>query len=257
MPLERALLCLNICAAVILAARLSVSHLGGIYRSFLLLVCYVAASEAVALAFRQGLVSFNYRIYWLALRPVEWALYIGVSYAVVRRLLTDHPGIYSVSKKITAGCFAIALAVSAFSAAMEYGSVGTNDIMVNVALVLQRAVCTGTLLVLVLSLAYLLWFPVEVPRNVAILSTGLVIYFASETTLLLARNVWSPDSLRLVSTLMMLISTACIVVWLFFLNSAGERTTVRPGHSWKTDDQQRVLARLEALNAALVRNARP
>lgn len=255
MSLERALQYLNILAAIALVLRLSVAHLAHIYRSFFLLICYEAVSGLLGLAFTESWMKFDYRLYWLWLRPVELSLYLAVCYSIVRRLLTDHPGIYSVSRRITTACFVLALLTSVLSAQLEY-SAGIHNLPVNIALIAERAVYTGALVVLLLSLSYLLWFPVGVTRNLAVLSSGLVIFFASDTTLVLARNLWSPQSLRLVSTVLGGISTACLVFWAVCISAIGERTTVRPGHSWKADDQQKVLAQLDALNAALIRNAR-
>jgi hypothetical protein len=256
MALETAFHYANICAATVLAVRLFTSHLAHLYRPFLLLVCYGIGADVLSVAVRQQWLPIDYRSLWLLLQPVEWVLYIAVSYGLMQRLLSHHPGIYSVSKKVLLGCFTLALIVSVCSARLEYGSSTIENLPVNVGLIIERAVCTGALLVLVLSLAYLLWFPVEVARNVAFLSAGLVIYFASETALLLARNIWSPQSLRLVSTVLILISTVCLITWAFLLNSAGERSMVRPGHSWSPDDQQRLLTQLDALNSVLVRNSR-
>jgi hypothetical protein len=257
MPIETAFHYLNICAALILAIRLYTSNLRDSYRWFLVLICYETVFGFLAIGIRLHLLRLDYRLLWLCLEPIQWILYFAVCYSLVRRILTDHPGIYSVSKKILIGCFALSALISVLSGQMEYRATGMDDLPVNILLIVDRAVSTGALLVLLLSLGYLLWFPVEVARNVAYLSAGLVVYFASETCLLLARDIWSPQSLRLVSTVLILISTACLVTWIFCLNSVGERVPVRPGHSWKPEEQQRLMSQLDALNAALLRNARP
>lgn len=256
MPLETAFHYANICAAIGLVTRLRASHLGSLYRYFFLLMCYEAIFGSLEVCIRLEWLRIDYRSLWLLLQPVRWILYIAVCYSLMQRLLVDHPGIYSVSKKVLIGCFAFAGLISILSGRIEYGTSGLENLPVNIGLIIDRAVCTGALLVLLLTLGYLLWFPVEVARNVAFLSAGLVIYLASETTLLLARNIWSPQSLRLVSTVLILISTACLIAWAFVLNSVGERRTVRPGHSWNPDSQQKLLTQLDALNAVLVRNSR-
>jgi hypothetical protein len=256
MPLETALHYVNIFASVVLVTRLWASRLGALYRSFLLLMCYEAIFGFLEICIRLEWLRVDYRSLWLFLEPIHWILYVAVCYSLMQRLLADHPGIYSVSKKVLIGCFAVAGLVSILSGRIEYGASGLADLPVNLGLIIDRAVCTGALLVLLLTLSYLLWFPVEVARNVAFLSAGLAIYFASETALLLERNIWSPNSLRLVSTVLILISTACVVIWISFLNSAGEQRTVRPGHSWNPNDRQKLLTQLDALNSVLVRNHR-
>lgn len=256
MSLETAFHYFNICATIFLVIRLWASHLGLTYRWFVLLMCYEAGFGLLTIGIQLELLPFDYRTLWLVLQPVQWILYFAVCYSLMRGLIGNHLGIYSVSKKILLGCFALAGLVSLLSGGLEYGALDLAFAPVNIGIIIDRAACTGALLVLLLSLGYLLWFPVEVARNTAFLSAGLLIYFAAGTVLLLTRDLWSPDSLRLVSTVMILISTACIVTWILFLNSAGEERKVRPGHSWKPEEQQRLLTQLEALNAALIRNAR-
>lgn len=256
MAIETAFHYANICAALVLAVRLCMSQLRDSYLWFLLLICYETIFGLLAIGIRLHLLRIDYRLLWLSLDPIQWGLYFAVCYSLVQRILTDHPGIYSVSKKILLGCFILAALISLLSGRMEYRAAGVEDLPVNILLIVDRAVSTGALLVLLLSLSYLLWFPVEVTRNVAFLSAGLVIYFASETTLLLARDIWSPQSLRLVSTVLILISTACLITWIFVLNTAGEMKAVRPGHSWRPEEHQRLLDQLEALDAALARKHR-
>ncbi len=48
-------------------------------------------------------------------------------------------------------------------------------------------------------LLFLLWFPVEISRNLVVFSAGFVVYFAAKTSLLLERSFWSHDSTRIVS----------------------------------------------------------
>jgi hypothetical protein len=50
--------------------------------------------------------------------------------------------------------------------------------------------------------------------------------------------------------------TACLLVWLVYLDRRGEQRKIRPGHSWRRADQERLIGQLEAINAALVRSAR-
>jgi len=101
-----------------------------------------------------------------------------------------------------------------------------------------------------------LWFPVRMPRNLAIFSTGFVIWFAAKTGLLLARSYWSPESVDFLSTSMNVILSACFAYWSVFITQQGETAAVRIGHSWHVGEQERLIGQLEAMNTALLRAAR-
>jgi hypothetical protein len=134
------------------------------------------------------------------------------------------------------------------------------DRAVAVTLVLDRMIATVALLVLVAMLLFILWFPVQMPRNLALFSVGFVVYFAAKTVFLIFRNYLAHDMTDrmtdLISNATSLVLIGCFVYWLAFINPGGEFSTVRIGHSWRTDEQNRLIGQLEAMNAALLRGAR-
>jgi hypothetical protein len=124
------------------------------------------------------------------------------------------------------------------------------------AIIVERACVTTSLVLLAVTLAFLLWFPVQVSRNIAAVCAGLLAYFAAETAMLLLRGVWSVGSSLSVSMGLVSVHTVCLLFWLRFLNTRGEFRKVTPGHSWHRKDQERLVGQLEAINAALIRSGR-
>jgi hypothetical protein len=124
-----------------------------------------------------------------------------------------------------------------------------------VGLVLDRVVCSVALLVLLLILGFLLWFPVQISKNLIVFTTGFLVYFAAKGTLLIMHSVWSHESLSLVSNLIMFVSSACFAYWAIFITLQGETVPVRLGHVWQRHEQERMIGQLEAMNAALLRAA--
>ena len=190
---------------------------------------------------------------WLWSRPLDWFFYVAVVYALLHDIMMDHPGILSMSRKIFAACFAGSIVIAFVSAGLEFSAAALSG-PINLGFVVERACATAALLLLMLTLVYFLWFPVEVTRNVVFICSGLVVYFAAKTTFLLARDIWSPDSLRLVSTVLIFISTGTFIYWVLSLSRIGELRTVRPGHSWKPEQQKPLMDKLDALNAVLARS---
>jgi hypothetical protein len=124
------------------------------------------------------------------------------------------------------------------------------------AMIVERACITTSLILLAVTLGFLLWFPVQVSRNIAVLCAGLLAYFAAAAAMLLLRDVWSVGSFLTLSMTVVSVHTACLLFWLRYLNTRGELRKVRPGHSWRRKDQERLVGQLEAINAALIRSAR-
>jgi len=48
---------------------------------------------------------------------------------------------------------------------------------------------------------------------------------------------------------------ACFAYWIVFITQRGQAIQVRWGHSWRLDEQRRLLTQLESMNTALLRSA--
>jgi hypothetical protein len=261
MPIESVAQYLNVSVAIVLVLRLTLSRLFQSHRVFGLFIAYDTFSSLFALVSSWGAWHLDYRYLWLTFAPLSWIFYVAVVFSILRGVMNEHRGILSLSQKVLFFCFAGAIAVSVISARLEYAAANVTDpdpiaFWVKLSFILERALCTTALLLLVLSLIYLLYFPVNVTRNVVSICAGLSVYFAVKITLLVTHNVWSPGSLRLVSLAVSFLSTACLLYWLFSLTPKGELKTVRPGHSWKPEQQQRLIEQLNALNDSLLKSTR-
>ncbi len=124
------------------------------------------------------------------------------------------------------------------------------------AFILDRVISSTALLALLCVLCFLLWFPVEISRNLAVFTAGFVVYFAAKTSLLLGRSFWSHDINRIVSIATGIIVTICLAYWGIFISAAGERVRTRLGHLWRPEEQERLMGQLEAINASLLRASR-
>jgi hypothetical protein len=176
-------------------------------------------------------------------------------------VLANLPGILGFSQKLLNSAFISAGILGLLTAPAEYslsGAAAYADPIaraVGIGFVLDRVLSTVALLALVSILGFLLWFPVEVSRNLMVFSTGFLVYFGAKTALSLTRSFWSLENLRLISNLIMFISGACFAYWAMFISRQGETVPVRIGHSWHRREQERLIGQLEAMNAALLRTA--
>ena len=123
-------------------------------------------------------------------------------YSHIEKILVNLPGVARLSKSFLNFACISAVALGVISALIELGAWGlwdSNKLWIGVTaggIIVARMFASIALLVFVAILIFLLWFPVSVSKNVAALTVGLVVYFASKTTLLLARGAWSDSSVR-------------------------------------------------------------
>jgi hypothetical protein len=117
-------------------------------------------------------------------------------------------------------------------------------------------VSTTALLVLLGILAFVLWFPVELPRNLAIFSFGLVIYFAIDIVVMLIHEIAPGISSSAISAIDTSLIGASYLYWSVSVTRRGERASLRLGHGWQPSEQHRLVEQLENMNEALLRGGR-
>lgn len=245
---------------VVLIVRLSLLRLNSVYRVFCIFLLFeLIASSVTFLEVFAHNPRFDYRLTWIGLRVIAWVLSLWMVYALLEAVLGTLHGILRLSRKILNYAFVGAIAIALLTAKPEYAVPGVPDPVdraVRITLMLERIISMTALLALISILAFALWFPVQMPRNLAIFSVGFVVYFAAKTAVLLAYTFWSPQSAQIFSNAVMFVLAGCLAYWAVFINAAGEKAPVRIGHSWHLGQQKELLGRLEAMNSALARAPR-
>ena len=248
----------NLGLGLILMIRLLYARLERVYSIF----CMFLAAEFIAslLSFLKKVASHSfpdYRIMWLAGRAVIWVFTLWTVYALLDAVLAHLPGLLRFSRKLLNTVFVLAVVFGMLTARPEYSVSGLSGLgrAAGIGIVLDRVVSTIALLALLSILGFLLWFPVEISKNLIVFATGFLVYFSAKGALMLSRSLWSHDSLNLVSNIDMLISGACFAYWAIFISPQGEMVSIKMGHSWRAREQERLLGQLEAMNVALLRTA--
>jgi len=209
----------------------------------------------------------DYRLFWICSTSILWIFYLSVVYSLAKAVLAELPGILRFSRKLLIIVFPLAIFIALSTARSEYWATGganfkdRTDRVLVVWYVLDRAISMSALLVLIVILAFILWFPVKMSRNLAILSIGFVVYFGSETGLDLlrtysGRGVLQPYTIAILDTCGSLVLIFCFAYWIAFIDLKGQTVQVRLGHSWRPADQIKLIQQLESLDLALLRNSR-
>ena len=210
---------------------------------------------------------FDYRIAWLVQHAVVWAFTLLTVYALLDAILVQLPGILRLSRRVLKISFLVAIMIGLLTAFPEYRAAALSQPLQGPlahvtagALVFDRVIATVALLTLLCILLFLLWFPVEMSRNLVTFFSGFVVYFALKACLVLAISLWSNgarDFIHVVSLLTGGMSAALFAYWAIFITKAGERVpaklSVAPLHSRQED---LLMAQLEAMNTSLLRAVR-
>lgn len=249
--------------SVVLIVRLLRWRLQNVYRWFCVFLSWGVMWSLVMFMARGR---FDYRITWIAATAGYWVLSLCIVYALLQAILAGLEGIRSFSKKFLSATFISVVVISLLTIRLDVAVSGSSGYLagfgdsvgraVRITFDLDRVISTVALLLLVVILGFVLWFPVQMPRNLAVFSVGFIVYFAAYTGLLLTRGMWSRQVLVLVSNVTLFITTACYAYWAIFLTRQGETVPVRLGHGWHAPEQDRLIGQLEAMNASLLRAAR-
>jgi len=183
-----------------------------------------------------------------ALIVCSYALVVLELYSVVLR---DLEGISSVARRY----IKITLALAVFLSLLPLSVEKVPNTVTGYLFIFQRPILSSLVVFVLLISGFLVYYPVPLGRNVIVYLAGYAVYFLANAILALFQNLgyfWN----RLLSTAGMSVFTICVTFWLFALSRQGEKKRVVVGHQWNPDDEQRLLAQLEAINTSLLRSAR-
>ena len=232
-----------------LCVRLWSARLHRVYRYFFGYVLVSLLQTAV-----MSLVPFDrvhYVYAWVATESLTVCFYALIVLELYTLILGDLVGIASLSRRYITGSIAIAILASLLLLFFEKTPAGIASTF----LIFERAIVSSLLIFVLLLTAFIVYYPVPLNRNVVVYSIAYSVYFATKAGALFASN-FSHQWYRQVSTLLVGVSTACLMLWVFALSRGGETKSEVIGHRWQPNDRERLLSQLKAINASLARTAR-
>jgi hypothetical protein len=204
----------------------------------------------------------DYRVVWLLFTPTLALFSLFLSYSLAKAVLAELPGVLRFSRIFLNVVFPVAIILSFSTAKSEYwmrptGNLDRLDRLIAVFVIADKGISLAAVLILSAFLAFILWFPVKMSRNLAVFSVGFVIYFASKTglELLSLYNAASLKTQDIVGLGVNIVLVSCFVYWVLFIDAKGQAIEVRIGHGWQRDEQEKLIGQLEALNVALLRSS--
>lgn len=260
MTWDRAALLINDLVGVLLILRLLRLRLHRVYHVFCAFIILDLGGSTLLGA--SLIFHFDYRIVWLGCAAAGWVATLWMVYSLLDAMLVSVPGILRFSRNLLNIAFLCAVVIALITAKPDLNAAQLSidtpfmTAAVRVGFVLDRVIATTALTVLLCVLAFVLYFPVQMPKNLVMFSFGFITYFASRTVLLLAHDFLGRKTPQSLSVLDTSILSACFVYLMVTLTRRGEDAPVRMGHGWRLGEQKLLIQRLETMNSVLLQDAR-
>lgn len=241
-------------ASAVLLARLAYTRLWRTYRFF---AAYVGAQLLQSAALMTAEPGTN-RYGWTYVAS-EFIIGICVVFAtleVYKLVLHGYVGIGRLGRRAVVWSLLLALAIAAATVLPDMGNANEEYQLLATVFVFQRAFYSALLLFVLFITAFLVWFPVPLSRNAAMHAGVFAVFFVTTAIVLLVRNAWGDGLREIVSTVYLGLYATCLLVWIFFLTLAGEKKTMVVGHRWAPEQEGRLVAKLDGINAILLRSVR-
>jgi hypothetical protein len=194
-----------------------------------------------------------YQKVWVLTTLIALGFYVLMVVELYKLVLDKYKGLYSLGRWALYVSLAISVGISAISLLprIKPSMPQSSKIMFYV-LATERGIDTALAIFIILILCFLSFFPVKLSRNVRVHALVFSIFFLSNTFVLLMRSLFGHHLADVVNTSLLGITAASVVAWLTLLRAAGEDSRSAPV-LYGQEHESRLLAHLDALNAALLR----
>lgn len=260
----------ELCLSAVLIVRLLSLGLHRVYRYFsFFLLADISGTLLWATDVRLRGTPFyvDYRILWFCDLALIWLFTVLTVYALVDALLAQLPGILKLSHKVLNMSFLAALAIAFITALPEYkGAMISQPLpgrlahLIAAAVVLDRVIATIALITLLSILVFLIWFPVNMSRNLLAFFSGFVVYFSLRACVNLADSLMSngtPEFVRFTNLVSAAIVSAIFAGWAIFITKSGENVPAKLHIApWRRAHEDLLVAQLHSMNASLLRAVR-
>jgi hypothetical protein len=231
--------------------------LSGLFRSHsaLLVYCLVSIVRLVGATFFRAGTNY-YAYWWMATEVFSWLIYVVLVLDVQGRLFDQFPGLATFSRRFVQASVILAVGLSLVLALPEFGRTEKPFPVLAAFLAVQRAVLTSLVIFLLLQVAALVVLRLPLRSNTVAHTVIFFFYFLFKAWLNLLLDVVGFHVSSTLSTILLTLSSACVVGWIILLTPRGEAVRVRVGHQWDPERGEQLVEHLASINASLSRSGR-
>jgi hypothetical protein len=246
---QKALLVFQTLALLGVILRLALNGLSRVYPYFFWFLVAEMLQSLYPFAITYGTQS--YKVVFLVSQTILLCFFALIVLELYSNVLRGFAGIANIARLYTGAAIGVAVLVSLLLLRLEK----TATTFTAAYFVFERSIVTSLVFFVLLVTVFLVYYPVPVNRNVIVYFTGYVTYFLCRSAGLFAQNA-GVANLTTLNTILLTVWAGCVLLWLAFLNRAGESKSMVVGHQWDREDEARLMAQLRAINEGLLRTAR-
>ncbi len=196
--------------------------------------------------------SSRYGYIYLGGQAVKTVFAICASVQLWLLALREYLGLAQLGRKVAMWMMGVALFLAAAGLSLQPPLSAYQSVFLHYFNAFEGALDSMVVLFLLSATVFLLWFPVQVPRNVALLAGGFVFRLTQWWAGLLLVNQY-PKAAHSVSAAVLILELACVIFWVATLRRSGEDVTTITGHRWNPAEAERLMNQLDAINNRLER----
>lgn len=249
---ERGIWYLNTAVALAVVLRLTWTGLARIYPWLTLYLFADVLSSGGGALFRYG--TNAYAEFYMGVQLVLMVLAVFVVLELYRLSLADQPALGAFGRRIVVYVLSLAALIAVCGLAIDARVRPLESAILHRFFTLERTVDLAVSVFLLMIGAFLIWFPVQIRRNVALYVAGFVIFFLTQAATRLMSNILPQRFLGDIDTALYCVSILGLITWVFLLDRESEtKSSVVTGHQWNPAAAERLTGQLESINASLVR----
>lgn len=252
--LEHYLWITSLFLTAVLILRLVREGLARAYAGFFVYLCVGVLQTLIMLPFRPNTTTYA----WLYLftQPVIWLLSILIVVELFSLVLRGYQGIASLGRWTMMAALAAAVLIALVTLVPDLQNAGGQYRTLIYYNVIERGINSSLVIFLLVISVFVVWYPLPLSRNVILHAIVYSVYFLCSTLALFVQNIRGLEITRIISTILIALTCACLVVWIFLLRRQGEEQTVSVRRQWHPEEGERLVRQLDAINAALLRSSR-
>jgi len=227
--------------------------LSGLYRRYPIFFLYILFRIPISIwpLFVDNRSNLYFNV-WRVATVIVLIFYVLVVAELYQLVLAKYRGLQTVGRWAMYGSLVISIAISVLSLLPRMATMSARNRNFFMVLFAERAVDTTLALFIILILAFLSRYPIELSRNVRLHAMIYAAYFLSNNISLLMRGLFGIEVADRLNLVIAAINTCTVYAWLLFLSPAGEEVRSRQADKGR-EQEQRLLKQLEAINATMLR----
>jgi hypothetical protein len=237
------------------SVRLYITKLHRKYRIFFVYLVFSSVYTAAVLSL--DVRSDLYMYFFAITEPVLWVFYVLIVMELYSLVLEKYRGLYTLGRWALYGALFVSVCLSALALLPRLARAPAHQRsrVMPYYIMIERGIVCALLVFLFLILLLLSRYPVHLSRNVVVHCVVYSAFFLSGTLGLFLRSVMGLRISSTVSTVFVGIAAFCVVLWLVFLDEKGEARLMTV-FSFDREQEERILGKLNALNATVLKTAK-